>query len=162
MWREALGGAIAAAFVQEDATGVPVYPREPRRASDGAGVDAPAPVANCPSCRRSVTPQRGELGAECPRCHGLLITAKLPPAHRAPRPASKPQSRAEVANQVGERLLEEYRDRITTVAEFAELHHAVTDVVAEATVVDAELADRRENARHWRRELPGVAGLIGG
>jgi hypothetical protein len=152
-WREAFGGSLVEAFLGED--DVWPYPREPvKRSAGSAQVDVPSPVVTCTACRRSVTPQRGELGAECPRCHGLLVTAKLPPAHRAPRPPAKPESRAEVAYRVGEQLIEEFRGRISTVGEIAELWQAVTRVVAESAELDAEHAAKRIRGRYWRESAP--------
>lgn len=160
LWREALNGAIAGAFVQEDATGVPVYPREPRSLSDMVGADAPAPVVTCASCRRSVTPQRGALGAECPRCHGL-VAAKLPPAQQVRRPRAKPEPRAPVVAAVAEQLLGEAAEAVTSVRHLANLRIAAETAVAIEMEKDEMRARRRESAGHWRRELPGLAeGLL--
>jgi predicted RNA-binding Zn-ribbon protein involved in translation (DUF1610 family) len=131
------------------------YPGEPQRSNEPGSADVPSPVATCPSCRRSVTPRRGDLGASCPLCGGFLPRAKLPPASR--RPSSSSESRAEVAGEVAEQLLEEYRPHVRTVAELAALHQAATNAIAEATEHDLLVAERREAARHWREELPDVA-----
>ena len=76
------------------------------------------------------------------------------------RGSTEPVSRAEVAQQVAEELIEEYRERVSTVAEFAALHTAATNVVAEAVEQDELLAERRDHARecarHWRQRLPGL------
>lgn len=109
-------------------------------------------TATCATCRRSVVPQRGALGATCPRCGGFLPHSQLPKRGRVtPSPRI---SRAEVTNQVAEELLEEYRDRVRSVAEFARLHVACTDAVAEADQLDFEDRQRRENGRHWRERMP--------
>lgn len=122
--------------------------------------DAATPAATCPSCRRSVIPERGALGAECSRCEGLLVHARLPARRKPPAPAAR-TSRAEVVGAVAEHLLEEHRERCATVGEFAELHAVALCAVAEAAAVDADWRERRTNARHWRRQLPELTELLG-
>jgi predicted RNA-binding Zn-ribbon protein involved in translation (DUF1610 family) len=117
-----------------------------------------APAATCPSCRRSVSPRHGALGPSCPLCGGFLPRAKLPASRK--RPAPSPEPHAEVVNEVAERLLAEHAEHATSVAEFAQLHQVVTNVVAEAEAADVDRAARREHSRFWRERL-GVEGLLG-
>ena len=112
------------------------------------------PPATCPTCRRSVVPKRGPLGATCPRCGGFLPHGRLPkPGRVTPSP---PINRAEVTNQVAEELLVEYGERVGSVRAYAALRSVATDAVAEADQLDFEDRQRRANGRHWRDWMPGL------
>lgn len=74
------------------------------------GIDTPASEATCASCRRSVTPRRGDLGAECPKCGGLLPFARLSTGGNA-RSAALPSPRAPVRSQKVERLRMKFAKR---------------------------------------------------
>jgi hypothetical protein len=84
------------------------------------------------------------------------VTARMLRSARAP--TRSPVSEAEIAYEVAERLLAEYRPRVRSVRYWMALNSAAKAFVAEAAERDADRAARREQARYWR-EHPAMAGL---
>ena len=90
---------------------------------------------------------------------GLSAVAEAMLAPHRPPTRPEPLSRAEIALEVGEELLQEWTDtrRVRTVAQLAELRGVITGCVADAAAQDSDLAERRERARLWRERLPELA-----
>jgi hypothetical protein len=143
-WREALGGTLAEALLEQR----DVRPREP---VSSPGTGSPAIVAICPACRRSTTVTRGPLGPSCGRCASWLPRAELPRSRKPPALAAR-TSKEEATAQAAEQLLAAIPEDVT-LAEYVELHHVATLAVQEAAEQDLEREDRRCRARLWRDRL---------